>query len=386
MQISDSLLIFPVSAGLLYLILIVLWLYHWLNLKKEARGNTPAPENFYSILIPARNESENIIRCLKSLVDQNFSKSNFEIIVIDDNSNDNTRDLVDEFIKLQNSSLELRLIESPRKDQSEFYGFKKLAIKKGIEGSKGNWIITTDADTWRGENWLKALNAHIDHQQPTFVSMPVAYENNANFLQKIQALELNLLIAIGAASIHSRSPNLANGANLAFKRSSFNEVKGYEGQEKFASGDDEFLLHKFHRDKTQKVSFLKDQSAIVYTRAHSNLSDIWQQRKRWVSKTSKYENRFKSYFLLIPWGYHFAILFFALLGFYRFDFLVAALILYLFKILAELLFLIPVTSFFKQSKLLRYYLPASILYVLYVALIGILAPGSSFKWKERKLK
>ena len=140
-----------------------------------------------------------------------------------------------------------------------------------------------------------------------FISAPVSYfttehrTKNAELgawiamLDIMQAVEFAGLIAIGAASIAKRSPNMCNGANIAYPKKIFYQVNGFEGYSNIASGDDEFLMHKIFALSTeprqltgQNVYFLKNKEATVFTRPAKKLSQFIAQRKRWASKWGKY--------------------------------------------------------------------------------------------------
>ena len=121
---------------------------------------------FISIVISARNESSNIAECLEQINKQNFSKELYEIILVVDASTDNTYDIAHKF--LLNSNISYQIIR-----QNEHHGKKKnlaLAIKK----SKGDIIITTDADIYfRHPNWLLTISNYFRSYSPNLLVMPV---------------------------------------------------------------------------------------------------------------------------------------------------------------------------------------------------------------------
>ena len=100
-----------------------------------------------SVIIPVRNEEKSILNCLESLKNQDYNKSNFEIIIINDHSTDKTKEVVDAFI----STCELNINLVDLIDETS----KKEGLKYGIGKSKYDIIATTDADCTLPKNWLK---------------------------------------------------------------------------------------------------------------------------------------------------------------------------------------------------------------------------------------
>src|SRR5213075_2078285 len=128
-------------------------------------------------------------------------------------------------------------------------------------------------------------------QGARFISGPVKLEEGNSLFGKMQVTEFASLIGTGAASIGFGMPNMCNGANLAFEKAAFVAVNGYAGNDKIASGDDEFLMHKIHSQFPGSVCFLKNPKAIVRTNVQQSLSGFLSQRIRWASKWKFYDNR-----------------------------------------------------------------------------------------------
>lgn len=265
-----------------YFLLVMNFLYGWWKLKvfKTLKKDFSTS---VSIIIPARNEEKNILQILNDLIGQNYPKELYEIIVMDDDSIDNTFSVVKDFIdgKFHEESL-IKIFSVKEYHDEKFVAFKKRAILKGIEKSNGNWIILTDADCRMKPGWLKTIVAFIEENNFYFVSSPVCFANEKSIFEKMQSLEFLSLIGIGAGSIANKNPNMCNGANLAFRKDVFFEVGGYDEVDHLASGDDEFLMHKIFKKYPDKVAFLKSAEAIVSTSPFNKLKDFIAQRRRWV--------------------------------------------------------------------------------------------------------
>lgn len=375
--------------GLLYAVLVGWFLAGWLKLPEYSpslsEGGKKTGIPFLSVVIPARNEAENIQPCLKSLLDQNLDFDTFEVLVVDDQSEDFTADKVQQF-KNDHPELPLQLIKVPDEASEEFVAYKKQAIETGIREARGNWIVTTDADCVASRTWLLTMASFIHEQEPYFIAGPVQYKPGKSFFEAIQTLEFMSLIGIGAASISNNKPNMCNGANLAYRKDVFKEVNGFKGYDHLASGDDEFLLYKINMKYPEKVEFLKSKRALIFTQPLAKVSELLQQRKRWVSKGKAYTQWATVLIIYFVFFYHLAIIL-ALLGMpLNLIPAVCFLILFGFKVVMEFLFLLPLSGFFEMSRMLIYYFPAALIYPFYVVFIAIYANFGAYNWKNRKVK
>lgn len=238
----------------------------------------------FSIVIPFRNEAENLTNILESIEKLNYASDFFEVIFVNDASEDNSETIIFEAIK--KSKFTINLIQNKRTSNSP----KKDAITEAIKNSNFEWIVTTDADCEIPKNWLKKLDLFIQKNNPVMVCGPVIYESNGNFIQNFQQLDGFSLQAVTIGSFGFKAPLLNNGANLAYKKMSYFIVNGFSGNNHIASGDDIFLLEKMKKHFPDKVHFLKSKEAIVSTKPQTNWKNLIHQRIRWASKTSKQKN------------------------------------------------------------------------------------------------
>ena len=372
-----------ISYSLLFLYagLILFYFVGWLLIKPFIRSGKEPQINKFSILIPARNEGETIAFCLQSLVSQKYSSENFEILILNDHSTDNTSEQVISFIE-NHPTHQIRLVNLG--DHTE-EGAKKEAVTYGVSIAKNQYIILTDADCSRGENWLLCLDAFIQKKQAKMIYGPVLFQAQ-NVFEKIQALEFSGLVGIGASAIHLKNPNMCSAANLIFEKEVFAEVGGYQNNHNLASGDDEFLLHKVFKKYPDQVFFLKNPEAIVETSPNSSVQQLTQQRRRWVSKSTKYEDRYITAILVGAYFFNFTLFFNLVIGFFNLDFLNIGLNQLIIKIGVEGLFLFTILRFFKQTKLIFFLPLAEPFHILYVLIIGVWANIASYQWKGRNLK
>ncbi|MBT29671.1 MAG: glycosyl transferase family 2, partial [Thalassobius sp.] len=332
-----------------------------------------------TVIIPARNESENIGNLLQDLLQQTYS--NFQIIVVDDNSEDNTYSKVEKLSKQFHNDFKLLRLE---RNTSQSTG-KKAAINYGIEKATGKYIITTDADCRVEKDWLKALAQYISQTNAKLISAPVTFYKEETLFEKIQTVEFMSLIGAGAAFMHIKKPNMCNGANICYEKQAFYEVGGFKGNEHLASGDDEFLMHKISSKYPDKVKFLKAKEAIVRTKALPDFKAFFNQRKRWGSKWSHYKKISPKLVAVTVFGFHlvFCAVFISwIIGLISIETLLAV---FLTKLFSEFLFIGPLLSFAgHRNKILLIPLVAA-LHPFYIVLFGLAGNFGSYTWKDRRM-
>ncbi|TAG01251.1 MAG: glycosyltransferase [Cytophagia bacterium] len=333
-----------------------------------------------SVIVAARNEEKNILYLLESLENQTFKKKDFEVIIIDDNSEDNTTKIIKDFQK--NSLLSIKILQSDKKID---YSPKKKALTLGINQAKGILILTTDADCIADENWIKTIWDFYKKTEAKLISSPVTFHQPSTFFEHFQVVDFASLVASGAISLSLNVPNMANGANLAYTRSVFLAIEGYQNTPTIASGDDEFLLAKIANQFPNDVYFLKDKNAIIITKSSSNWNEFYKQRKRWASKWKYYKDLKTKILAFVVFLFNFnvllSIILFCsnLLSFYSFCWIIGL------KFIPEFLFLMIILLFFEHKKSIFFIFLIQIIYPFYVLLFAFAGFGKEYEWKGRKL-
>lgn len=327
-----------------------------------------------SIIIAARNEELRIGACIEAIVKQNYPKDFMEIIVVDDHSMDKTGAIAQSF-----PGIKLLVLN----EGDTLNSYKKKAITKGIELASGELIITTDADCEMGQKWVSSI---VDFYQKTgckMISAPVAFHNERTWFEEVQTIEFLYLIGTGAASIGNKTPFSCNGANFAYTKAVFIEVGGFTGIDHLASGDDELFMHKVNQVHPGSIGFLKSKEAIVYTEAKPTLHKFLQQRKRWASKSVKYQSKLIVATVIAVWAFNCSL--FIGLCMLPFTRTIAPALLFTFglKFIMDFLIMYKTTSFFGRRALLKYFFLVQFLYMLYVVFIGIYGNTGKYYWKGR---
>ena len=239
------------------------------------------PENklTFSILVPVRNEQENIVNLLSDIEKLNYPRDMFEVIVVDDNSEDETRSAVRTF----KANFELSYLQLQGHQKG-----KKPALELGVSKAKNEIVLTTDGDCQVQPDWLKSFNLSFGESTKLVVG-PVKMESR-NLFGILQSVDFGILIGYAASLVGLGKPSMSNGANMAYRREIFNEVNGYDGNHQVPTGDDEFLLLKVASRYPSGISFVKKSSAVVSTLPKESFSELLNQRKRWLSKWTLHKN------------------------------------------------------------------------------------------------
>lgn len=332
-----------------------------------------------SIIVAARNEEENIAKTIQDLLAQDYKTSMMEIIVIDDHSTDATGSIITSF---KDPRIKLITLNEPLTINS----YKKKAIQTAIATARGKLIITTDADCRMGKNWLKTIVGYYQKEGFKMISSPVVFTDEKSFFERAQSLEFLYLIGMGASTIGNKNASTCNGANLAYEREAFYEVGGFTGIDDLASGDDELLLHKIAARYKNKIGFLKNRDAIVYTQAKPTVNEFIQQRKRWASKSTRYKNKSIIVLGVLVWLFNLSIVLNLIVGLFKPGYMQIGLSQLLIKMLIEFVFLIPVTRFAKRMELLILIPVLNVMHIVYIIFIGIAGNSGKYSWKGRMVK
>ena len=370
--------IFLLAVSLLYaLFTITLWVT-WLRMPAfEAESNQPDGP-FITVIIPVRNEADNIANLLNDLSEQTYAR--FEVIVADDSSTDDTLRIVTEYA----GKAPFALRPLPLTDQRTASP-KKRAITQSIALATGNLIVTTDGDCRVGPRWLASLAAFYQQTGAKLISAPVTFTAERSVFDSLQTVEFSSLIGTGACTLTLGYPTMCNGANLCYEKRVFAEVGGFAGVDHLASGDDEFLMHKIAARYPDGVQFLKSADVIVRTQAHQSWGAFYNQRKRWASKWKAYESYLPSLLAVFVFLSNAAPII-ALAGWLS-GFLNGSMTLLVIglKAVPEFLFLRQVLVFLQKKSSVGVIPLTQLVYPLYVLFFGLVAQGKGYKWKGRNL-
>jgi cellulose synthase/poly-beta-1,6-N-acetylglucosamine synthase-like glycosyltransferase len=356
----------------------VLILYYWLSWRSVPEF-FPGTKNFtttVSVIIPARNEEENIAKLLNAIQNQTYPQNLSEIIVVNDHSTDHTVEIVKQFpgvflIDLKDDSIN---------------SYKKKALEQGINAASNLLIITTDADCIPPSQWLESIVSFREQNNSVFIAGPVVLQHNSSTIQIFQALDFLVLQGITAASVHKQVHSMCNGANIAYEKQAFDEVNGFEGIDKIASGDDMLLMHKIWKKFPERVHYLKSKEAIVSTQPMKTWKEFFNQRIRWASKARFYNDARIFWVLLLVYFFNLSLLILLIAGIWNLKFVIWFFLFWFAKTVIEFPFVYSVAKFFNKKSLLRYFFFFQPLHIIYTIIAGWLGQFGSYEWKGRKVK
>ncbi|MBZ0200166.1 MAG: glycosyltransferase [Ignavibacteriaceae bacterium] len=335
--------------------------------KKLSDDKLPAA----TVIVAARNEEKNIIRCLESLNNLQYPDGKLEIYVVDDKSTDATGKLIDDFIVDKPIFKKIDVENEIGKLRG-----KTNAIATAIEIAKGEIIITTDADCAVHPLWANTLASYYTKD----VAMVNGYttQKTTGGFSGMQALDFIYLLIVAAGTMNFKKPLSCIGNNMSYRKSVYQEVGGYEGIP-FSVTEDFGLLMVFDKLKKYKIIYPLDKDALVVSEPCENMKALYHQKKRWG--VGGLDSRPRGYFVMM-WGFLSNIL--VLLTPVMFS--PVWLYLVFFKLSTDFFVLYSVHQKLELTKDMKYFWSFQIYFTLYVIILPLilLFTGKKVNWKGRK--
>lgn len=259
------------------------------RLKRQPKIYTTA-EPLVSVIIAARNEEENIGNLINDLIKQSYSDKNFEIIIVDDRSTDNTWNIIHQYDQQHAHIHGLRI-----KEKSSEMTPKKYALTQAIDIAKGEIIISTDADCRVPENWITSMVRQFDDETGIVVGYSQIEFGKYSFLFDYQRFDFLTLMVANAGSFGWNFPWTGSGQNIAYKKDAFKKIDGFRAVADQVSGDDFYLVQSI--SKIYKPRYNVNLNGTVTTQPMKSWWSFLSQRTRWASNTRKLFNS-DNFFLL----------------------------------------------------------------------------------------
>jgi cellulose synthase/poly-beta-1,6-N-acetylglucosamine synthase-like glycosyltransferase len=354
----------------LYAVSIGLLIYGFTKINHFEYLGLP-PKTSFTIIVPFRNEAENLPILLNSFSKLNYPRELFEVILVDDAS--------DFRLQIADCRLQITTIDNIRVSNSP----KKDAITTAMQIVKTDWVITTDADCVVPENWLLALDNFIQLHPVSMIAGAVTYDCQNSFLHHFQQLDLASLQGATIGSFGIKKGFMCNGANFAYTKSFFQKLNGFDGNTTIASGDDVFLLQKALAQYPKKVAYLKSENTIVTTKPVDDWTSLFYQRVRWASKTTSYQSTFgKRLGLLVFMGNFGLVCCFglAILGLIPFPILG---LYFGIKFGIDTVLILQANRFLTKHKM-RFLLLSSLWYPFFSTAVALYCLFGKYEWKGRR--
>lgn len=246
--------------------------------KNKAAPATHVP---ISVIVCTKNEAENIRKNLPLLLAQEYPK--FEIVLIDDASSDDTRDIFEDFEK-QYSNIKLVKVEN----NEAFWGNKKFAMTLGIKAATYEHLVFIEPNSYPASKlWLSELSAGFGAQKSIVLGYGALEKVKHSFLNKIIRFDafLNASLYFGWANLGK--PYTGNGRNLAYKRTEFFNVRGYNDHMKIRSGEDVLFVNQAANAQNTTICFSKD--SFTYTQPKKTFKEWFAQKRRQIALTQHFK-------------------------------------------------------------------------------------------------
>ena len=337
-----------------------------------------------SVIVAARNEEHNIGNLLHELVQQTYPSSLYEIIIVNDGSEDRTGEVINNYVRQFDHVKQIFSQPDPVSGLSA----KKNALNQGIQKSRGELILTIDADCHVKPTWIETMVSYFTDD----VGMVVGFSqlgkrgNHYALLEQLQAIDFLTLMAAAQGSVNLNFPLAASGQNFAYWKQAFEQVGGFEKIKNRVSGDDVLLLQLVKKLTSWKIRFAPSDKAFNWTQPEKTLKAFLNQRKRWASNGSYQIYLNKGFFFFIITVFLMNALVFLGTPFYflKYNSLQLPLICFGAKILIEFLVCLMGSQVYHRQDLLKYFPIWAMLQIPYVIFTGLMGSLGQFIWKDRK--
>ena len=324
-----------------------------------------------TVIVAARNEADNIQRCINSLDKLIYPEGKLEIILVDDKSTDDTGKIIDEFISGKSKFKKI----VTQKEIGKLIG-KMNALANAINLAKGEIILTTDADCEVHPKWAYTIASY--YQKDVAIvngfTTQLAYDNFSG----MQSIDFIYLLFVASGTINIGIPITCIGNNMSYRKKAYDEVGGYE-KLPFSVTEDFSLLNAINKLKKYRLIFPLDKEALITSMPCKSFKSLYRQKKRW--SVGGLGVPISGYMVMV-WGFLTNLC--VLLT--PFFFSSTWLYLVFFKIITDFFVLYSVHNNLGIKKNLKYFLPYQVYFTLYViATPFVLLFDRKVVWKGRKL-
>lgn len=363
-----------VIVALWYTLVILFLLRGFLSIRPSGEPHN----NYFSVVIAARNEENHIRECLRSVLSQSIPPDRYEVIVVDDRSTDATASIVSEF-----TSTYLNVILCSITSTPQGISPKKYAVSQGVLKAKNEIIVFTDADCRVPEKWLDTIDRHFSPGVGLVQGITsYHYVQGMNKLFfGLQSIDFISHGIVAAAAIGAELPINSNANNFAFRADAFRAAGGVLSEiGHVVSGDDDLLLQKIWKQKKWKIKFMIERAGAVSTTPTKTVAGVFQQRARWGSKTVHYN----SYQVLLLFGiflFYVTLLLLLCIVPWNRSFVYPLLFLMMIKLIGEAVLMVPGLAKYGKTALLPLLPVASLLQLPLVVLAVLSGVFGKFRWK-----
>ena len=361
-----------IGLGIFYCTILVILIAGFGRNRKGQSKEQP----LVSVVVAARDEQAQMDALIQALLAQDYPAERLEFILVNDRSTDNTGQIIDNHSR-KHTGIRALHIRTPHPGMAP----KKWALNQGIGAAKGDIIMTTDADCVPPCGWIAAMVSFFEKDTGVVAGFsPLNLNASASILHRFVTLEAMALAAVAAGSIGIGMPLTCSGRNLAYRKSVFQEVGGFQRIGALTSGDDDLFLHQVRDHTSWRIRYATDPESFVPSAPAKSMRHFSHQRRRHASKGFHYH-----WFMVL--GLMCVYLFNVMLLTALFFPSVYPVFLPVFGIKSalEFVFLFKASKQFHQAGILRFFPLAMCFHFVYVAIFGLWGQFGRFRWKTETM-
>jgi len=268
----------------IFTLVIVIQISFFLLFSKFALATpkkTTPQQQTVSVIICAKNEAENLKENLENILSQNHQ--DFEVIVVNDASTDNTLTILKDFQKKHPHLIIVDIENTPT-----YSGNKKNALTKGIATTKNDYLIFTDADCMPiSKDWLNEISLKFSHQKTIILGYGAYQKIKNSLLNKLIRFETLITATQYFSYAKIRLPYMGVGRNLAYKKELFTKANGLESHKHIQSGDDDLFINQMATKENTEICFSKNSFTI--SKPHTSYKNWYQQKRRHITTAKHYQ-------------------------------------------------------------------------------------------------
>ena len=362
--------------------LIIFIFFIEMGREQEISGEYHERPRPVSVIVPFRNEVENLPGLLDDLAVQSYPGDFWEVLFVDDHSEDGSGAGLESLLK--STAMErrdFRCLYLPSGKSG-----KKAALSHGIEHARNDWIIQLDADCRVGPRFIESHISFLEQNPSDLIAGIVTTgRGRGNFLETFERLDMLSLAGSAAGSFGLGRPVMCSGANLAYSRELYMETRSFDPESGTASGDDMFMMIGA-RKLGKTLSYTVNRESIVETGPVKDLRAFIAQRVRWGSKSSRYAMADIQFLAILVSLTNLCILLLPLFIPLFNDWWPWLAGGWIFKTFADFILLYRITGLTRHRSDLRFYIPVSLVYypVFLVTVAGAVLVKPVWKGRSGK--
>jgi cellulose synthase/poly-beta-1,6-N-acetylglucosamine synthase-like glycosyltransferase len=362
---------------LLYCILIARYSHALSSDQADCGDNLAFSPIKVSVVVAVRNEIDTLPQLIEDLLQQRYPKEYYEVIFINDHSDDGTEACLTKVCREQ-KNFRMEALDA------QFSG-KKQAISRGCLVANGEWIIQTDADCRLPADFIGCHATVASKPGVLLAAGPVLIEDGRGLWNMLEALELMSLTGVGMASFLMGKPVMCSGANLSYSKALYEEEKEDLMSVPTASGDDIFLMLKAKK-RAWGTAWIGSSKCLVTTSPTGGIRSFFEQRIRWGSKARHYSDKDLLILSVLVWMANAFLVVYLTGSFFSIVLFRIFIVSLVVKSLVEFSLLYKAARIFGRQRLLSLFPAAAIFHYIYITVAGLFSMTGRYVWKGRSFK